>query len=106
MFQIETVYSREERERETEREREGGGREGEGGGGADGIRWVDSVICNNGLYIKHNLYLPLAPQFLSLNVPPPHPPTPKNKKMKLTLIDHAGLTSNMNFQNIFPAFQP
>ena len=51
MFQIETVYSREERERE--REREGGGKEGEGGGGADGIRWVDSVICNNGLYIKH-----------------------------------------------------
>ena len=28
------------------------GREGEGGGGADGIRWVDSVICNKGLYIK------------------------------------------------------
>ena len=52
MFQIETVYSREERERERERGREGG-REGEGGGGADGIRWVDSVICNNGLYIKH-----------------------------------------------------
>ena len=26
--------------------------------------------------------------------------------MKLTLIDHAGLTSNMNFQNIFPESQP
>ena len=48
MFQVETVYSREERERGRE-----GGREGEGGGGADGIRWVDSVICNNSLYIKH-----------------------------------------------------
>ena len=43
-------FIRGKRERERERER---GREGEGGGGADGIRWVDSVICNNGLYIKH-----------------------------------------------------
>ena len=76
MFQIETVYSREERERERERERgREGGREGEGGGGADGIRWVDSTL-------NIFLHLPLAPQFLSLNVPPPHPPTPKNKKMK------------------------
>lgn len=84
------------------------GRERGGGGGADGIRWVDSAICNDGLYIKHIFTSTLGPSvFIPKYFPLPTPPTPKKKKMKLTLIDHTALISNMNFQSFFfPEFRP
>ena len=84
-----------------------GKREREGGGGADGIRWFDSVICNNGLYIKHIFASTPGPSIFIPKCSPSQPShSEKQENETVTLIDHAGLTSNMNFQNIFPEFQP
>ena len=70
-------FIRGKREREGGREGEGRGREG----GADGLRWVDSVICNNGLYIKHIFASTLGP---SIFIPKysPSPPLPPRKRRK------------------------